>query len=90
MHTHEAYKTAKRGRHSRLCAGSSNTIPKLEKLGFPGDCFASAVTSGEITFGCLQNRPDDWWQKLGKKCLHITWGDRGTVSVEGMGVEVES
>ena len=77
-------------RLTRRFAGSSSTIPKLQKLGFPGDCFAGAVTSGEITFGCLQSRPDDWWQELGKKCLHVSWGERGTVSVEGMGIEARN
>lgn len=71
-----------------MLAGSIKTIPKLETLGFAQHCFAGAVTSGEITFGCLQKRPDEWWQGLGKKCIHISWGDRGAVPVEGMGIEV--
>ena len=70
--------------------GSSNTIPKLGALGFPVECFAGAVTSGEITYGCLAVRPDPWWQELGKKCLHLTWGERGAVPVEGMGIEVQA
>ncbi len=69
-------------------AGSDNTIPRLVDMGFPGEYFAGAVTSGETTFRSLRDRPDQWWQKLGHRCIHITWGARGPVSVAGMGIEV--
>jgi len=66
----------------------TNTIPRLEAMGFPGEYFAGAMTSGETTFRSLQDRPDQWWQKLGHRCIHITWRARGAVSVGGMGIEV--
>lgn len=69
-------------------AGMTNTIPRLEAMGFPGEYFAGAMTSGETTFRSLQDRPDQWWQKLGHRCIHITWRARGAVSVGGMGIEV--
>ena len=71
-------------------AGSSSTLPKLAKMGFPADCFSGAVTSGDITFHNLSLRPDGWWQSLGRRCLHITWGERGPVSVKGLNLEVSA
>ena len=71
-------------------AGSSSTLPKLAKMGFPADGFSGAVTSGDITFQNLKLRPDGWWQSLGRRCLHITWGERGPVSVEGLNLEVNA
>jgi hypothetical protein len=65
-------------------------IPKLEKMGFAPQWFVGAVTSGEVTQDMLQRRPGDFWQGLGSRCLHITWGARGAVSLDGLGLQVTS
>ncbi|XP_076891972.1 uncharacterized protein LOC143543559 [Bidens hawaiensis] len=33
-------------------------------------------------------RDDPWFQALGKNCIHITWSDRGAISLEGLGLQV--
>ena len=50
--------------------------------------FCGVVTSGECTHRHLTERPDAWWQGLGRRCLHFTWGQRGAISLEGLGLEV--
>lgn len=46
------------------------------------------MTSGELTHTHLADRPDPWWQTLGRKCLHLTWSTRGTIDLSGLGLEV--
>lgn len=36
----------------------------------------------------LRDRPAPLWQGLGRRCLHFTWGARGAISLEGLGLEV--
>lgn len=60
---------------------------KLAALGFDPDWFAGAVTSGEVAHTRLSERPTLWWRSLGSRCVHITWSDRGAVSVDGLGLE---
>ncbi|GBF92597.1 hypothetical protein Rsub_05211 [Raphidocelis subcapitata] len=67
---------------------SGGTISKLEKMGFDGGWFAGAITSGELTHRYLQQRPDDWWRALGRRCVHLTWSSRGAISLSGLGLEV--
>ena len=69
-------------------AGSSGALGKLEKMGFPKDAFYGAITSGEVCHQALQNRPDEFYRGLGKRCVHITWGARGPVSLGDLDVEV--
>ncbi|KAI3746729.1 hypothetical protein L6452_09168 [Arctium lappa] len=33
-------------------------------------------------------RDDPWFRTLGKTCIHMTWSDRGTISLEGLGLMV--
>jgi hypothetical protein len=47
-----------------------------------------AITSGELTHRYLSTRPTPWWQQLGSRCIHITWSSRGTISLEGLGLQV--
>ena len=68
--------------------GSSGALGKLEKMGFPKDAFFGAITSGEVCHQALQNRPDDFYRSLGKRCVHITWGARGAISLGDLDVEV--
>jgi hypothetical protein len=49
---------------------------------------AGVITSGEVTHQQLSQRPDSFWQGLGTRCLHITWGSRGAISLEGLGLQV--
>jgi len=69
---------------------SGGTIGKLVKMGFEAEWFAGAITSGELTHRYLADRPDPWWRQLGRRCLHLTWSSRGTISLEGLGLEVVS
>lgn len=57
-------------------------------MGFDVSAFCGVVTSGECTHRHLTERPDAWWQGLGRRCLHFTWGQRGAISLEGLGLEV--
>jgi ribonucleotide monophosphatase NagD (HAD superfamily) len=61
---------------------SSVTMEKLESLGFDPSCFLRAITSGELTHQYLQKRDDPWFAALGRKCVHLTWGNRGAISLE--------
>lgn len=47
-----------------------------------------AITSGELTHRYLSTRPTPWWQALGRRCIHMTWSSRGSISLEGLGLEV--
>ena len=57
-------------------------------MGFDVSAFCGVVTSGEVTHRHLSERPDAWWQGLGRRCLHFTWGQRGAISLSGLGLEV--
>eukprot|EP00899_Mesostigma_viride_P012868 jgi/Mesvir1/21582/Mv04021-RA.1 len=62
------------------------TLQRLAPLGYDPAMFAGAVTSGEITHTMLARRSDPWFAALGRKCVHFTWADRGTVSLDGLGL----
>ena len=68
--------------------GSGGTLGKLKKMGFPEDAFYGAITSGEVCHQALQNRPNDFYRGLGKRCVHITWGARGPISLGDLDLEV--
>jgi len=78
------------GRLSRWpsCVGADGAIEKLAGMGFDPSHFAGAVTSGEVTHEHLSTRPTPLWQQLGSRCLHFTWGARGSVSLDGYNVTV--
>lgn len=65
-------------------------LPKLAGLGFTDSDFVGAISSGEVAWKALENRQGDFWTKLGTRCLHITWGSRGAVSLKGLGLEVRA
>ncbi|XP_039816236.1 uncharacterized protein LOC120678876 isoform X3 [Panicum virgatum] len=67
---------------------SSVTMDKLKSLGFDTSCFLATITSGELTHQHLLKRNDPWFAALGRKCIHITWGNRGAISLEGLGLQV--
>ncbi|KAG8048129.1 hypothetical protein GUJ93_ZPchr0008g13870 [Zizania palustris] len=69
---------------------SSVTMEKLRRLGFDPSCFLGTITSGELTHQHLQKRDDPWFAALGRKCIHLTWGNRGAISLEGLGLQVVS
>ncbi|KAK6137791.1 hypothetical protein DH2020_028463 [Rehmannia glutinosa] len=33
-------------------------------------------------------RDDPWFAGLGRSCIHMTWSDRGAISLEGLGLQV--
>ncbi|KAI8567106.1 hypothetical protein RHMOL_Rhmol02G0095400 [Rhododendron molle] len=35
---------------------------------------------------CMRN--DAWFAALGRSCIHMTWNDRGAISLEGLGLQV--
>ncbi|CAN6540561.1 unnamed protein product [Malus baccata var. baccata] len=42
-------------------------------------------------FSCMlscKRRDDAWFAALGKSCIHMTWSARGTISLEGLGLQV--
>eukprot|EP00241_Pyramimonas_parkeae_P005955 CAMPEP_0114234074 /NCGR_PEP_ID=MMETSP0058-20121206/5520_1 /TAXON_ID=36894 /ORGANISM="Pyramimonas parkeae, CCMP726" /LENGTH=384 /DNA_ID=CAMNT_0001345739 /DNA_START=85 /DNA_END=1239 /DNA_ORIENTATION=- len=67
---------------------SDTTLAKLEPMGFDPSWFAGVVTSGEITYQMLSRRPDSFWEQLGRKCIHFTWGSRGAIKLEGLDLAV--
>ncbi|CAM8952142.1 unnamed protein product [Rhodiola kirilowii] len=67
---------------------ASTTLEKLKSLGFDPSLFVGAITSGELTHQYLQRRDDDWFGSLGKSCIHMTWNDRGAISLEGLDLQV--
>ncbi len=66
---------------------SDGVLKNLEKKGFDIGCFEGVVTSGEVTHQRLTERPDGFW-KSRKACVHFTWGERGAISLDDMGVDV--
>ncbi|XP_042517214.1 uncharacterized protein LOC122091379 isoform X4 [Macadamia integrifolia] len=67
---------------------ASVTMEKMESLGFDPSLFMGAITSGELTHQYLQRRDDAWFAALGRACIHMTWSDRGAISLEGLGLQV--
>nr|XP_043632708.1 uncharacterized protein LOC122603918 isoform X2 [Erigeron canadensis] len=67
---------------------ASTTLDKLKSLGFDPSLFVGAITSGELTYQHLQRRDDPWFRALGKTCIHMTWSDRGAISLDGLGLQV--
>ena len=57
-------------------------------MGFNAEDFVGVVTSGEVTHQHLLARPSLFWRQLGRRCLHFSWGSRGAVSLEGLGLQV--
>ncbi|KMZ61832.1 HAD-superfamily hydrolase, subfamily IIA [Zostera marina] len=72
--------------NSSRCA--SVTMDKVLSLGFDPSLFLGAITSGELTHQYLQRRDDSWFAALGRSCIHMTWGDRGAISLDGLGLNV--
>ncbi|KAL4539411.1 hypothetical protein Ndes2437B_g02211 [Nannochloris sp. 'desiccata'] len=66
---------------------SSGALDNLERMGFPRDAFCGVITSGEVTHDALENRRTQFWQSR-KKCIHLTWGARGAISLENLGIDV--
>uniref|UniRef100_A0A5B6ZDH5 Uncharacterized protein n=1 Tax=Davidia involucrata TaxID=16924 RepID=A0A5B6ZDH5_DAVIN len=67
---------------------ASTTMEKMKSLGFDPSLFVGAITSGELTYQHLQRRDDSWFATLGRSCIHMTWNDRGAISLEGLGLQV--
>ena len=67
---------------------SSETLAKLEPLGMDPRWFSGVVTSGELTHAALLCRGepagDADFAALGSSALHLTWGARGAISLEGL------
>ncbi|PHT61594.1 hypothetical protein T459_34568 [Capsicum annuum] len=64
------------------------TMEKLRSLGFDPSLFTGVITSGELTHQYLQRRDDAWFASLGRSCIHMTWSDRGAISLKGLGLQV--
>lgn len=48
------------------------------------------MTSGEVTHQFLLKRPTLEWDRLGTRCLHFTWGSRGSVDISSLGLTAVS
>ena len=59
-------------------------------MGFEESDFVGAITSGEVTHQMLSARPSLWWQTLGNRCVHLTWGERGAIPVGDLNLQVKS
>ena len=44
---------------------------KLREVGVPADCHDLVLSSGELTYEALRDRPDAFHQGLGRHCLHV-------------------
>ncbi|KAH9297826.1 hypothetical protein KI387_029508, partial [Taxus chinensis] len=66
---------------------SWTTMEKMRKLGFDPSLFVGAITSGELTHQYLLRRDDPWFAALGRHCIHMTWSERGSISIEGLGLQ---
>ncbi|KAF8041516.1 hypothetical protein BT93_A0195 [Corymbia citriodora subsp. variegata] len=67
---------------------ASTTMEKMKHLGFDPSLFVGTITSGELTYQYLKRRDDAWFAALGTSCIHMTWNDRGAISLEGLGLKV--
>ncbi|XP_074292022.1 uncharacterized protein LOC141618856 [Silene latifolia] len=67
---------------------ASVTTDKMKSLGFDPTLFLGSVTSGELTHLYLERRDDPWFAELGRTCIHITWSDRGAISLDGLDLKV--
>ncbi|PHT67113.1 hypothetical protein T459_31538 [Capsicum annuum] len=67
---------------------ASITMEKMRSLEFDPSLFVGAITSGELTHQYLQRRDDAWFASLGRSCIHMTWSDRGAISLESLGLQV--
>ena len=65
-------------------------LPKLADMGFAQSDFVGAISSGEIAWTAIADRKGDFWTMLGNRCLHITWGSRGKVSLAGLDLKVNN
>ncbi|PKU71373.1 hypothetical protein MA16_Dca004214 [Dendrobium catenatum] len=36
----------------------------------------------------MNRRDDPWFSELGQCCIHMTWHDRGAISLDGLGLQV--
>ncbi|HEV2677688.1 MAG TPA: TIGR01459 family HAD-type hydrolase [Aliidongia sp.] len=50
---------------------AAENIARLQRLGLPRDAFADLVSSGELTWQLLRDRPDAFFQALGHRCLLV-------------------
>eukprot|EP00252_Welwitschia_mirabilis_P003178 TRINITY_DN13266_c0_g1_i1.p1 TRINITY_DN13266_c0_g1~~TRINITY_DN13266_c0_g1_i1.p1 ORF type:complete len:327 (+),score=60.72 TRINITY_DN13266_c0_g1_i1:442-1422(+) len=64
------------------------TLERMGKLGFNPSLFAGAITSGELTHQFLLWRNESWFAKLGTRCIHMTWSERGAISLEGLNLQI--
>ncbi|KAH9606126.1 hypothetical protein KSS87_007268 [Heliosperma pusillum] len=67
---------------------ASVTTDKMKSLGFDPSLFLGSITSGELTHLYLERRDDPWFAELGRSCIHITWSDRGAISLDGLDLKV--
>ncbi|HWK46963.1 MAG TPA: TIGR01459 family HAD-type hydrolase [Stellaceae bacterium] len=59
---------------------------RLIRLGIPARLYSHIVTSGEVTWQALRDRPEPFWRSLGRRCLHVTRGDDHSL-LDGLDLE---
>lgn len=67
---------------------AASTVERMKQLGFDPSMFAGVITSGELTHRYLLRRQDPWFAALGQRCIHITWSERSSISLQGLGLVI--
>ena len=68
---------------------ADRTVGSLAPMGFGAELFDGVVTSGELVHRGLRDRKaGSVFAPLGRRVWHVTWARRGTVSLEGLGLQV--
>ncbi|MGO1119289.1 TIGR01459 family HAD-type hydrolase [Rhodovibrionaceae bacterium A322] len=50
---------------------SSEVEGRMNDMGIDPSLYDRVLSSGEQTWTCLKDRPDSWYQTLGRRCLHL-------------------
>lgn len=66
---------------------SGGALDNLKKKGFHVESIEGVITSGEVTFQKLVERDGSFWEDR-KACVHLTWGERGAISLKDMDIDV--
>ena len=67
------------------------TFDSLRTKGFDCNLFEGCITSGEVTYQSLVlPRHNDFFSKLGPRCVHVTWKDRNPINVDNPTIDSAS
>ena len=66
---------------------AAENMARLQRLGLPRDAFADLMSSGELTWQLLRDRPDAFFQALGRECYLIARQGEGKF-LDGLDLEI--